>query len=198
MIPVLFTPGFLKSSSTSSILEILPQLTDAWNKRQVFRTETEMRISVLNEGYFPTKASKYWQAVREQTMMLEQVTLRGFEYRRNEVRLKRAQLALEVAATPLDKEEIYIEIDQCLFTQAQLRQDGEDRIREIKLWEQIKQELDDGSFDTSDVNAHQLVSMKKQLEARKEALTPQATPEDVINILGPLSSLETLTTGELN
>ena len=33
-----------------------------------------------------------------------------------------------------------------------------DRMREIKLWSQLKKEFDDGTFDTQDVNRHQLDS----------------------------------------
>ena len=43
--------------------EVKEELNDTWTKRQIFRTETEMRISVLNDVKFPTNASKYWQAV---------------------------------------------------------------------------------------------------------------------------------------
>ncbi len=42
---------------------LLDECRDSWRKRQVFRTETEMRLSVLNDGKHPTPASKYWQAV---------------------------------------------------------------------------------------------------------------------------------------
>ena len=31
-------------------------------------------------------------------------------------------------------------------------------MREIKLWSQLKKEFDDGTFDTQDVNRHQLES----------------------------------------
>lgn len=194
MIPVkisdTFTPGYLSSESANAILTLIPQLTDAWNKRQVFRTETEMRVSVLNDGRFPTKASKYWQSIREQTMMLEQVTLQGFEYRRNEVKLKRAQRQLNEARDELDIEEAQIEVDQCLFAQAQLRQVGEDRVREIKLWEEIKSELDDGSFDSANVNTHQLVSIRQQLINRRDSVTPHTSPDELLNIMGPLSTVD--------
>jgi len=32
---------------------------------KIFRTETEIRVGVLDDGRHPTKAAKYWQAVRE-------------------------------------------------------------------------------------------------------------------------------------
>ena len=53
--------------------ELTVELKDTWNKKQIFRTETEMRFSVLNDLRYPTKASKYWQCVREQNVYLEQI-----------------------------------------------------------------------------------------------------------------------------
>ena len=49
------------------------ELQDTWIKNQMFRTETEMRVSVLNDLKHPTVAAKYWQAVREQNVMFEQL-----------------------------------------------------------------------------------------------------------------------------
>ena len=44
------------------------ELRDTWTKKQVFRTETEMRMSVLQDMKYPTKAAKYWQCFREQNV----------------------------------------------------------------------------------------------------------------------------------
>ena len=41
-------------------------MRDTWTKKQMFRTQTEMEFSVLNDAKYPTKAAKYWQCVREQ------------------------------------------------------------------------------------------------------------------------------------
>ena len=54
----------LKPEDAQKIIELKDELTDTWTKKQIFRTETEMRISVLNDCKHPTAASKYWQSVR--------------------------------------------------------------------------------------------------------------------------------------
>jgi hypothetical protein len=69
----------------------------------VFRTETEMRFSVLNDMKYPTKASKYWQCVREQNVYLENLMSLSFDYRRTEVKLKRLQQKLLKEETDLKK-----------------------------------------------------------------------------------------------
>ena len=38
--------------------KLIPELKDTWVKKQIYRTETEMRLSVLNDGRHPTKGSK--------------------------------------------------------------------------------------------------------------------------------------------
>jgi hypothetical protein len=55
----------LKPQDAKEVLRLKEELADNWNKKQIFRTETEMRISVLNDVSHPTPASKYWQSVRE-------------------------------------------------------------------------------------------------------------------------------------
>ena len=49
---------------------MVDELRDTWTKKQMFRTETEARFSVLQDNRYPTKASKYWQCVREQSVIL--------------------------------------------------------------------------------------------------------------------------------
>ena len=54
----------LKKEDNNFLKELKKELEDTHNKAQIYRTETEMRYSVLNDGTFPTSASKYWQCVR--------------------------------------------------------------------------------------------------------------------------------------
>jgi hypothetical protein len=67
----------LDSNDFNKLVAIKDELEDTWEKKQIFRTETEMRISVLNDAKFPTRAAKYWQAVREQNAFFENFFTRG-------------------------------------------------------------------------------------------------------------------------
>ena len=62
------------------------ELRDTWTKKQVFRTETEMRMSVLQDMKYPTKAAKHWQ-VREQNVFLENLMSLSFDCRRMKLKL---------------------------------------------------------------------------------------------------------------
>src|SRR6056300_757732 len=166
------------------------ELRDTWTKKQVFRTETEMRMSVLQDAKYPTKASKYWQCVREQNVFLENLMSLSFDARRNEVKLKRLQEKLKTEEDPLKRELLQIDIDEKTYSVANMQLVARDRMREIKLWSELKKEFDDGSFDTQDVNRHQLDSYHLVMKNKAETLTSGSSQPEVFNVLGQLQTIE--------
>ena len=166
------------------------ELRDTWTKKQVFRTETEMRMSVLQDAKYPTKASKYWQCVREQNVFLENLMSLSFDARRNEVKLKRLQEKLKTEEDPLKRELLQIDIDEKTYSVANMQLVARDRMREIKLWSSLKKEFDDGSFDTQDVNRHQLDSYHLIMKNKAETLTSGSSQPEVFNVLGQLQTIE--------
>jgi hypothetical protein len=160
------------------------ELQDSWRKRQVFRTETEMRLSVLNDGKHPTPASKYWQAVREQTVFFGNLMALSFDYRRNLARLKYKEQKLETETNSFKRELLEIDIDEKRWIIEQQKQEAQHRIRELEHWSRIKAELDDGSFDTKDPNTHQAESLHLRFEHDLKSLTPGTPSSEVRNVLG--------------
>jgi hypothetical protein len=166
------------------------ELRDTWTKKQVFRTETEMRMSVLQDAKYPTKASKYWQCVREQNVFLENLMSLSFDARRNEVKLKRLQEKLKTEEDPLKRELLQIDIDEKTYSVANMQLVARDRMREIKLWSTLKKEFNDGSFDDKDVNRHQLDSYHLIMKNKAETLTAGSSQPEVFNVLGQLQTIE--------
>ncbi len=166
------------------------ELRDTWTKKQMFRTETEMSFSVLNDAKYPTKAAKYWQCVREQNVFLENLMTLSFDYRRVEVKIKRLQQKLEKEEDPLKRELLQIDIDEKIYNKASMQLVARDRMREIKLWSKFKKKFDDGSFDTKDVNTHQLHSYHLTMKNKAETLTEGSSQPEVFNVLGQLQSIE--------
>ena len=166
------------------------ELRDTWTKKQMFRTETEMQFSVLNDAKYPTKAAKYWQCVREQNVFLENLMTLSFDYRRSEVKKKRLQEKLEKEEDPLKKELLQIDIDEKTYNKASMQLVARDRMREIKLWSKFKKRFDDGSFDTKNVNTHQLNSYHLTMKNKAETLTQGSSQPEVFNVLGQLQSIE--------
>ena len=182
--------NLLDPSDVNAFKGMVDELRDTWTKKQIFRTETEMRFSVLSDMKYPTNASKYWQWVREQNVYLEQLMILSFDYRRAEVKLKRLKQKLEKETDELKKELLEIDIDQKIYDKASMELTARDRMRELKLWSQLKKENDDGTFDKQNVNPHQLESYHKIMINRKNTLTPGSSQPEVFNVLGQLETIE--------
>ena len=166
------------------------ELRDTWTKKQVFRTETEMRMSVLQDMKYPTKAAKYWQCVREQNVFLENLMSLSFDCRRSEAKVKWLEKKIETEQDEYKLEKYKIDLDEEVYGLANMQLVAKDRMREIKLWSTLKKEFDDGSFDTKDVNRHQLDSYHLIMKNKAETLTSGSSQPEVFNVLGQLKSIE--------
>ncbi len=166
------------------------ELRDTWTKKQVFRTETEMRMSVLQDMKYPTKASKYWQCVREQNVFLENLMSLSFDCRRSEAKVKWLEKKVETEKDEYKLEKYKIDLDEARYGLANMQLVARDRMREIKLWSELKKEFDDGSFDTKDVNTHQLESYHHIMKNKAETLTSGSSQPEVFNVLGQLKTIE--------
>jgi len=182
----------LDISDFEKIIHLKNELQDTWVKKQIFRTETEMRVSVLNDAKHPTNASKYWQCIREQNVFFENLMTLSFEYRKNDVQIKKIKRKIEEEQDDLEKELLQIELEEKMYSKSNMELVAKDRIREIDLWSKLKSELDDGSFDNKNVNTHQMESLQKQLENRAKTLTSGSSQAEVVNVLGPLSTIAKL------
>tara|TARA_X000001382_G_scaffold40122_1_gene26851 strand:- start:76 stop:768 length:693 start_codon:yes stop_codon:yes gene_type:complete len=182
--------NLLDPEDVSKFKELTGELRDTWTKKQMFRTQTEMEFSVLNDAKYPTKAAKYWQCVREQNVFLENLMSLSFDYRRNEVKIKRLEKKLAEETDPLKQELHQIDLDEKIYSRAGMQLVARDRMREIKLWSMYKKKYDDGSFDTKDVNKHQLESYHLTMKNKAETLTQGSSQPEVFNVLGQLQSIE--------
>ena len=170
--------------------EMTGELRDTWTKKQMFRTQTEMEFSVLNDAKYPTNAAKYWQCVREQNVFLENLMSLSFEYRRNEVKIKRLEKKVAEETDELKIELAQIDLDEKNYSKASMQLTARDRMREIKLWSAYKSKYDDGKFDTTNVNTHQLESYHLVMKNKAETLTQGSSQPEVFNVLGQLQSIE--------
>ena len=166
------------------------ELRDTWTKKQVFRTETEMRMSVLQDMKYPTKAAKYWQCVREQNVFLENLMSLSFDCRRQEAKVKWLEKKIETEEDEYKLTKYQIDLDEARYGLANMQLVAKDRMREIKLWSQLKKEFDDGNFDKQDVNTHQAHSYMLRLQHQKNTITPGTSQPEVFNVMGQLDTLE--------
>ena len=182
--------NLLDPNDVKAFKELTTELRDTWTKKQVFRTETEMRMSVLQDAKYPTKAAKYWQCVREQNVFLENLMSLSFDCRRNEAKIKWLEKKIEKEEDEYKLEKYKIDLDEARYGLANMQLVAKDRMREIKLWSTLKKEFNDGSFDTKDVNRHQLESYHQIMKNKAETLTSGSSQPEVFNVLGQLKTIE--------
>ena len=168
---------------------LIPELKDTWKKKQVFRTETEMRFSVLSDNKYPTRAAKYWQCVREQNTHFENLMHLSFDARKNDVEIEKLKTKIKKEKDKLEKQLLQIELEEKVYSKASMELVAKHRMREVATWSKLKKEFHDGSFDDKDVNTHQAQSYKIRLEHQKATLTPGSSQPEVFNVLGQLDTL---------
>ena len=182
--------NLLETEDLKSFKSMVEELRDTWTKKQIFRTETEMKVAVLDDGRYPTRASKYWQCVREQNVFLENLMSLSFDYRRNEAKIKQLQKKLETETDEYKRELYQIDLDEKIYGKANMELVARDRLREIKLWSKFKAEYDDGSFDTKNVNTHQFDSLSQIMEHKKNSITPGSSQAEVFNVLSQVDTID--------
>jgi len=188
----------LDKSQASEFKKMVPELQDNWVKRQMFRTETEMRFSVLSDNKHGTNASKYWQSVREQNSHFESLMHLSFEYRKNDVEIEKLEYKIKTEKDKFEKKMAKIELEEKLYGRAGMELVAKARMREISTWSKLKKEFNDGKFDDQNVNTHQAESYMHDLEQRKATLTPGSSQPEVFNVLGQLETLKrVIKSGEL-
>ncbi len=144
-----------------------PAAIRAFNTTQMFRTSTEMRVSVLNDVKFPTPDAKYWQAVREMNVMVENLIMLSFNYREKVIEhdMINADIKELSAREPTDPrtdlliQKKIIDLQRKDFEITIIQREAHHRIREIEQWKNIQDQLEPQVVGgTEEVNNHQLFS----------------------------------------
>ena len=185
-----YLTGILDEEDVKHFKSLIPELKDTWKKKQVFRTETEMRFSVLSDNKYPTKAAKYWQCVREQNTHFENLMHLSFDARKNDVEIDKLKEKITREKNKLDKQLLQIELEEKVYSKASMELVAKHRMREVATWSKLKKEFDDGKFDKEDVNTHQAHSYMLRLQHQKATLTPGSSQPEVFNVLGQLDTLD--------
>jgi len=174
--------SILESNDMKSVSKLSVELQRCFEVKQMWRTETEMRFSVLNDVKFPTPASKYWQSIREQNAFWENLVQSSCAYQKAQGELELLEIEYDEIKGQTKKHKAMrkikdAEIKEHQFSLMRMRLEAHERVREINLWEKIKEEqLKLGDFDINDVNKHQVESYAKRWEAEMSigSLTNQA------------------------
>lgn len=179
--------SILEKSDFDLIVSLRDELKDTFLHSQVFRTRTEMDVSVLNDIHFPTEDSKYWQSQREQNVQFSELVAASYEYRKNIIEIKILERDLKKEDDELKAELIRIEIEKKNYIKIQQERVAKDRIREIKEWHEIKKLLQPKlKYGVVDVGNHQLVSYCVQFIKQCINMPATTAVADKNNMLGKL------------
>jgi hypothetical protein len=194
----IYLNNLLEQQDLTDFKGMVDELRDTWTKKQVFRTETEARFSVLQDNRYPTKGAKYWQCVREQSTYLDNLMTLSFDYRRNDAKITWLEKKIDKEEDEYKKTKYEIDLDEARFAKASMEKVAKHRMREIKMWSKLKGEFNDGSFNDKDVNDHQLESYGMQYHEKAKTLNEHSDQNEVFNVMGQLQSLQRIKkSGEL-
>ena len=114
----------------------------------------------------------------------------SFDYRRNEAKIIWLEKKIDKEEDEYKRTKYEIDLDECRFAKASMEKVAKHRMREIKMWSKLKKEFNDGTFDTQDVNKHQLDSYAKIMQNKAKTLTDGSSQPEVFNVLGQLRTIE--------
>jgi len=182
--------NLLDSDVFTSLKEMKDELLETIDKSQMFRTRTEMEVSVLNSMKHPTSASKYWQSMREQNVHFHELMMLSFEYRKKFVRCKILKRKIENEEDEYEKQLLEIELEENQFVMLNQVKMARARVREIKAWSEIKlRESDKMTYEElEDVDNHQLLSYTARWIKQRIMLGDKGSQSERSNLLGQLRS----------
>jgi len=165
-----YNENITKELSSSNILEETDMLLleknmgsikHALKHSQIFRTDVEARVSVLNDIKHPDADSKYWQSMRELKVQSDQMFYLNFDYKEKIIDQEELEhfLLTKDYENNFDKKRDKIKLEKVKYELLQMELTAKDRIREIDMWSKIQKELEPVmKYSKDDVNEHQLLS----------------------------------------
>jgi hypothetical protein len=186
---IISNSSILEPSDFEKLAALKDELQETFLRTQVFRTRTEMEVSVLDDIHFPTADSKYWQSQREQNVMFGELVRLSYEYRKNLVEIKKLQRDYDKEEDELEKELKKIEIERRGFESREMERVAKDRIREVQQWHEIKEKLIPYMIHSRlSVDDHQLVSYAKEWLNEALLMPPNIQQGEMVNLVGKLNS----------
>ena len=140
-------------------------LTDkAFKNAPSFRTDTELRILVLDNSKYSTPAAKYYKSLLEVNRLQIELTNLIFEYELQEQEVIIFENNILVGTNSITKAEVRkteIEIGKIQFVLKNLKRDIEGRTSELLLWDKIVSDLEpvliEQEIPLNNPDAHQKV-----------------------------------------
>lgn len=195
----IFGAGFLVEEDAKKLLDIQDGIVDTWKKTKIWRSETDMRYSVLQDSKFATKGHKYLQSQVEQDVHFRELMYLSTDYEEKQGELMVLEAELEELqnneqSKKNDGEVIkkQAQIKRAKWNLLEMQKAAHHRVREVTLWEKLKKELNDGSFDPDDYEGILKEGYQKRFTAQLHAEMMSGNPSgNRVSVLkGSLSALQ--------
>ena len=181
--------SILEKSDFDTLAALKGELQETFLRTQIFRTRTEMEVSVLDDLHFPTPDSKYWQSQREQNAMFGELVRLSYQYRKNLIKIQILIRKNETEQDDLKRELRGVEIERRQFESREMERMAKDRIREVQQWHEIKAKLlPEMQYSLEDVGEHQLLSYAKEWLNQVMVMPQFVQQGEKENIVGKLNS----------
>lgn len=159
--------NFLKEEDVLALRDMKNEIQHDFETQTIWRTYTEAKASVLNDMQHPTSHSKYHQCKREQLVQFEQLTELSFQYQMKLIELEELELEIKeleedinlnkekFSSTLLRRKELAlskfnISRNKVQYSLKQMQLQAKDRVREVKMWSQLKEEIEENSKEEFD------------------------------------------------
>lgn len=186
---IISNANILEKEDFNKLSELKDELNDNFLHSQIFRTRTEMEVSVLDDLRHPTPDNKYWQSQREQKVHFNELVMLSYDYRKNLIEIEQLKRKYDKEEDDLERELIKIEIDRKSFISKNQERLAKDRIREIQQWHEIKADLiPKMEYSLTDVNEHQLINYAVEFVKQFINMSDRITHDEKLNLLGKLTT----------
>jgi hypothetical protein len=168
-IDVLRGTELVKPEDFQFLHDRVEQYEKRFRTRAIFRSRTEMIAGVLSDSEHPTVDSKYWQAIGEQNVHLTELINLSYEAKKLEAdneflsveieeiedKINKSNDLFEVKKLKAQVKKKKIELAQAQFGMTQQQKTAQERLREVKLWDEIIAELEPNlEFGSEDFELH--------------------------------------------
>ena len=150
--------NLIKPGDLNYLQENATDFQERFIRRSFFRSEFEMRYGVLSDAEHPTIDSKYWQAIGEQSVHVQELTSLGYNYKKllADIEYNKAQIEeLEYkfnqdfdAEKDFERKKIearlkkkQVELQEKQFSLVLQQKTARERMKEIRNWTGIIAEL---------------------------------------------------------
>ena len=173
----------LEKKDADIIKNMSDSLAHTYKVKQIWRTYTEIRYSVLDNTSFPTTPSKYWQILREQDVFFTALIELSIDYQKAQGELELLEIEYDEILTDTKKSKALrkikdADIKRQRFSLTNMKLHAHDRVRELALWEKLKKEMmNKENFDINDVNKHQYETFKIKWEKQMKLAQQSGKPD---------------------